>query len=113
MAAHDIRWHGLRYHKRPSLPATIYDTFAGAALTAWLVRRHRLAAVHARSHVPAAMALLAIRVLRTKASLIFDIRGLMAEEYVDAGRWKQGGIPFRLTKAAERAAIRRAAGAAS
>jgi glycosyltransferase involved in cell wall biosynthesis len=110
MALRGITWHGLRYHKRPSLPATVYDTFAGAALTAWLVRRHRLEAVHARSHVPAAMALLALRVLRTKAALIFDIRGLMAEEYVDAGRWKPGGVPFRLTKAVERAAIRRARG---
>jgi glycosyltransferase involved in cell wall biosynthesis len=34
----------------------------------------------------------------------------MAEEYVDAGRWKPGGVPFRLTKAVERAAIRRARG---
>jgi glycosyltransferase involved in cell wall biosynthesis len=110
MALRGITWHGLRYHKRPSLPATVYDTFAGAALTAWLVRRHRLEAVHARSHVPAAMALLALRFLRTKAALIFDIRGLMAEEYVDAGRWEEGGIPFRLTKAVERAAIRRARG---
>ena len=45
MAARGIRWHGLRYHKRPSLPATIYDAFAGAALIGWLVRRHRLHAV--------------------------------------------------------------------
>jgi glycosyltransferase involved in cell wall biosynthesis len=110
LAARGIRWHGLRYHKRPSLPATIYDTFAGAVVAAWLVRRHRLDAVHARSHVPAAMALLAMRLLRTRAKLIFDIRGLMAEEYVDAGRWKQDGVPFRLTKAVERAAIGRAAG---
>src|SRR5204862_173476 len=25
-----ITWHGLRYHKRPSLPATMYDTLLGA-----------------------------------------------------------------------------------
>ena len=47
-----IAWHSLRYHKRPSLPATIYDALAGALAAARLVRRHRLDAVHARSHVP-------------------------------------------------------------
>lgn len=109
LAARGITWHRATYHKRPSLPATIFDTLAGALRAARLVRRHRLGLLHARSHVPAAMALLVRTVLRTP--LLFDIRGLMAEEYVDAGRWKQGGAPFRLTKLVERAALRRAAGA--
>jgi len=34
--------------------------------------------------------------------MIFDLRGLMAEEYVDANHWQEGGLPYRLTKAAER-----------
>jgi glycosyltransferase involved in cell wall biosynthesis len=38
----------------------------------------------------------------TGARLIFDIRGFMAEEYVDAGTWPDGGHLFHLTKAAER-----------
>lgn len=100
-----ITWHRATYHKRPSLPATVFDTFAGAVKAWRIARRHRLDLIHARSHVPAAMALLARR------RFIFDIRGLMAEEYVDAGRWKQGGVPFRLTKVVERKALRSAAGA--
>ena len=40
--------------------------------------------------------------------LIFDIRGLMAEEYVDAGRWANGGLAFRMIKYVERAAMLRA-----
>ncbi|HVS29614.1 MAG TPA: glycosyltransferase [Solirubrobacteraceae bacterium] len=103
-----IAWRALRYHKRPSLPATVYDALAGAVVGTWLVRRHRLAAVHARSHVPAAAALIIRRL--TGCELIFDIRGLMAEEYVDAGRWPPHGAAFRITKAVERAAIARAAG---
>lgn len=103
-----IEWHSLRYHKRPSLPATVYDTLAGAIAAAVIVRRHRLDAVHARNHVPAAMALMVRRVARGR--LIFDIRGLMAQEYVDAGRWRPGGIPYRLTNWIQRLAIRRADG---
>jgi glycosyltransferase involved in cell wall biosynthesis len=103
-----VEWHSLRYHKRPSLPATVYDTVAGAIAGARIVRRHQLDALHARNHVPAAMALIVRRV--TGCRLIFDIRGLMAEEYVDAGRWKPGGIPYRLTDWIQKVAIRRANG---
>src|SRR3954453_15306300 len=105
-----IRWHGLRYHKRPSLPATVFDALAGATYAALLARRHRLDTLHARAHVPAAMALIARRMVRTRPALIFDIRGLMAEEYEDAGRWRRDSILFRLTKSVERAAIKRADG---
>ena len=103
-----LDWHGLRYHKRPSLPATILDVICGAFACAWLVRRHHLDAVHARNHVPAAMAMLAGPFAAHR--LIFDIRGLMAEEYVDLGRWRRGGLAFRITKRTEQAAIRRADG---
>src|SRR5206468_1107732 len=48
MRARGVHWHGLRYHKRPSLPATVLDALAGALVCAWLVRRHRLDVVHAR-----------------------------------------------------------------
>jgi glycosyltransferase involved in cell wall biosynthesis len=34
--------------------------------------------------------------------MIFDVRGLMAEEYVDAEHWREGSLPYRITKAAER-----------
>jgi glycosyltransferase involved in cell wall biosynthesis len=43
-----------------------------------------------------------------RRKLIFDLRGLMAEEYVDNGVWSAGSTPFRLVKAAERALLRRA-----
>jgi glycosyltransferase involved in cell wall biosynthesis len=104
MSERGIEWHALRYHKRPSLPATIFDAFAGAVKAFRLIRKHDLGAIHARSHVPAAMALLARRFVRCQ--IIFDMRGLMAEEYADAGRWRPNGIPFRITKRVEAAAIR-------
>ena len=108
MRARGVYWHGLRYHKRPSLPATTLDVALGAAACAWLVRRHRLEAIHARSHVPAAMAMIAAPLAPHR--LIFDIRGLLGEEYVELGSWRRGGLAFRITKHAEREAIRRAAG---
>lgn len=108
MQRQGISWHRLTYHKRPSLPATIFDALAGALVGTWLVVRHRLEAVHCRSHVPAATGLLVTRL--TGTHLIFDLRGLMAEEYEDAGLWTRESAGFRITKWIEGVAIRRAAG---
>jgi hypothetical protein len=96
----DIEWHWLRYHQRPSIPATIYDVMAGYRKAGALVRRNRIEMVHARGHIPATIALALKR--RFGVRMIFDLRGLMAEEYVDAEHWREGGLPYRMTKATER-----------
>ena len=100
LAAEGIRWESLIYHKRPSLPATLYDIAAGARRAARLVREHDIDIIHARSHVAAAMGAAAKRL--TGKQFIFDIRGFFPEEYVDAGVWPAGGFLYRLVKAAER-----------
>ena len=100
LSEHGIEWHWLRYHQRPSVPATIYDVIAGIRKARSLVRRKRIELVHARSHIPATIALALKRSLGTK--MIFDLRGLMAEEYVDAQHWRKDSVPYRITKAAER-----------
>lgn len=103
-----IEWHMLSYHKRPRLPATLYDILAGALRAVSIARRERIDLFHGRSHVGAAIGALAKRL--TGARLIFDIRGFLAEEYVDSGNWLAGGLLFRLTKAAERFLFRAADG---
>src|SRR5256885_11151869 len=108
LRAEGIAWHMLPYHKRPTLPATLYDVARGALRAAAIVRRERIDLIHARSHVAAAMGALAKRM--SGARLIFDCRGLLAEEYVDSGNWRAGGILYRMTKTAERWIFRAADG---
>lgn len=103
LAGFGIDWHFLRYHKRPSLPATSYDVLAGIRYGGRLVQSKRIEMVHARSHIPATIALRLKR--RFGLKMIFDVRGLMAEEYVDANHWKKGNAPYRLTKAMESRAL--------
>jgi glycosyltransferase involved in cell wall biosynthesis len=98
----------LRYHKRPTLPATLFDIAAGGWRASRIVRRQRVGLLHARSHVGAAIGALAKKL--TGARLIFDIRGFLPEEYVDSGNWPRDGVLFRLTKAAERCLYRSADG---
>jgi glycosyltransferase involved in cell wall biosynthesis len=95
-----IEWQVLPYHKRPSLPATLFDIIAGAWRAAAIARREKINLFHGRSHVGAAIGALAKRL--NSARLIFDVRGFLAEEYVDSGNWRAGGLLYRLTKAAER-----------
>jgi len=95
-----IEWHWLRYHQRPSVPATIFDVLAGIRKAGVLVKRNQIEMVHARGHIPATIALALKKRYGTK--MIFDVRGLMAEEYVDAEHWREGSLPYRLTKGTER-----------
>lgn len=105
---HRIDWHRLPYHKTPSLPATAYDVFAGTSLARKLVRTEQIELVHARSHIPATIALRLKRRLGTK--MIFDVRGLLADEYVDANHWPKDSLRYRLTKNAETQGLKAADG---
>jgi len=95
-----IEWHWLRYHRRPSLPATLFDVMQGIRVAARLVQQNNIELIHARAHIPATIALALKRQFGTK--MIFDLRGLMAEEYVDAQHWPTSGLRFRVTKMTER-----------
>lgn len=99
IVAAGIHWHPLRYHKRPSAPATAYDIAHGSALAAALTLRNRFNIVHARSYVAGVMALVAKRV---GAKMLFDMRGFWADERVDGNLWPPGGRLYRSAKAVER-----------
>lgn len=108
LAQDGITWHTARYHKRFSILATAWDTIVGIVRGWSISRRHHINLVHARIHVPGAMALALRRI--SGVAILFDVRGLMAEEYVDAGRWKEGGLAFRTVRWVERRIVARAAG---
>ena len=108
LAKDGIEWHWLRYHQTPSLPATMFDVANGVHQAKRFIRRNQIELVHARSHIPATIALRLKR--RYGLKMIFDVRGLMAEEYVDAGHWQAGNVRYRLSKMMERRALAEAEG---
>ena len=108
LAEHNIDWHWLRYHKRPSLPATMFDVTQGIRLGRRLVKQNKIEMVHARSHIAARIGLALKR--RFGLKFIFDVRGLMADEYVDAGHWQKDSVYYSITKASERKALAAADG---
>ncbi len=98
-----IKWYHLRYHKRPSVCATLFDIKIGMFFTLWLVISKRIDIIHARATVPAVMGFIAAKL--TGRKFIFDERGLMAEEYADGGMWKRGGFLYRIIRRIEKALL--------
>lgn len=98
-----IKWYRLRYHKKPSLPATIYDILQGIVYVFLLSTKYRYDVIHARMIVPAAVCLVLQKI--KKIRWLFDMRGLFAEEYVGQGKWKKNGIKFKLVKYIEKHCI--------
>ena len=96
IAAAGIFWHPLRYHKRPSALATLWDIVCGFTLGLWLVLQYHLSIVHARSYVPSVMALALKRL--TGVKYLFDMRGFWADERVDGGILKRDSMLYRMAK---------------
>lgn len=91
-----IQWYPLRYHKSPTVPATVWDMWCGVWLATWLAWRDRIRLVHARASIAAVMALGPMTLLG--ARLIFDVRGLNAEEYVDGSGWSRQSLRYKVLK---------------
>jgi len=95
-----IRWHTLRYHKWPSSLATAYDIICAITIGLILVKRYNINIIHARSYVPALVAVI-IKSF-TGIKYLFDMRGFWADEKVDGGLWKSNSILFKITKRLEK-----------
>ncbi len=99
LSSSGISWHPLTYHKTPTVPATLFDLGQGLALGLWLTLRHNIRMVHARSYVSALIGWM-LKLL-TGSKLLFDMRGLWADERVDGGLWPANGRVYRVVKRIE------------
>ncbi len=106
LAAENIDWFALAYHKRPSAPATLYDVLCGARLAAKLIKKEKIDVLHARVHTPAMMGALAKKFSGGKVKLLFDIRGFFPEEYTDGGVWKENGWLYKVVKRIEKSLLK-------
>jgi glycosyltransferase involved in cell wall biosynthesis len=104
LQAAGITWHPQRYHKHPKIISTLWDMGMAMLLAAWLALRHRARVLHARSVLCAAM-LYPARLLG-RGRFLVDIRGFWADERVDGGMIRSGGLVYRVLKVIEKAMLR-------
>lgn len=95
-----IKWHRLRYHKAPLVLSTIYDMFVGFVYASYLIFKEKTCFVHARSYVPAAIAYSLHICFGVK--FIFDMRGMMIDEYVDGNIFKPSSLIYKAGKIMEK-----------
>jgi len=105
LSTQGITWHWRTYHKG-GLTAKLTDFLSGTWNILRIARVNKINLLHARSQVAMSMAMVASWFHRAK--ILFDIRGLQAEEYVDAGIWSSASFGYRITKWIEHKGIRRA-----
>lgn len=95
-----IKWHWLRYHKKPKIISTIFDIFLCAIAIIYLVLSKKIRIIHIRGITLSPLICMLSKVLRIK--FIFDMRGLLAEEYVGAGIWRENQLIFKIVKWVEK-----------
>ncbi|MBI4539292.1 MAG: glycosyltransferase family 4 protein [Gemmatimonadetes bacterium] len=100
LAGSGIGWTALRYHKRPTAPATAWDICAGSAAALGRAWRRRFDLVHGRSYVGGLMALAVKRC--AGLPFVFEMRGFWVDERVDGGLWRADGVLARVARRAER-----------
>jgi len=101
-----IKWYGLKYHKRPTLPATLFDMVSGILAGSYIAISKDINIIHSRGTVSAVMGYIIARL--TGKKFIFDVRGLMADEYADGGVWRRNGFLYRSTLYVEKKLLRHA-----
>jgi len=110
-AQHGIRWLPQRFHRRPKGLAHIWSMMLFFWLCLREVRGGHARLIHARSYIPATVALLVGRL--TGTPFIFDMRALWPEEIITAGRLRRGSLIHRIIVKAERSCLRNAAAVVS
>ena len=99
-----IEWRYLRYHKNPKIFSTLFDMLVGTLYCLYLIPAKRIKLVHLRGITPGSIMIFLSKVLKVK--ILFDMRGLLAEEMAAGGLWEEGGVQFKLVKTAEKSLLK-------
>jgi glycosyltransferase involved in cell wall biosynthesis len=95
-----IPWVSLRYHKKPRIPATLFDVANGWRTGVLLGRRCKAQLVHGRTFVGGLIG----RVVATTLGVpfLYHNEGFYPDEMVDGGFWAEGSPMHRVTRNLER-----------
>jgi glycosyltransferase involved in cell wall biosynthesis len=94
-----IPWVPLHYHKKPRIPATLFDVVNGWRTGVSLGRRRRAQLVHGRTFVGGIIG----RAVATTLGIpfVYHNEGFYPDEMVDGGFWAEGSPMHRVTRSLE------------
>jgi glycosyltransferase involved in cell wall biosynthesis len=91
-----VRWHPLRYHKRPTVPATLFDVVHGLVVG---LTSPRPSLIHGRTFVGGVIG--AVLGFLRRAPFVYHNEGFWPDQQVEGGFWPPGGFLYRVTKGIE------------
>jgi glycosyltransferase involved in cell wall biosynthesis len=103
-----VLWRPLRYHKRPTLPATAFDVAAGLAAARAAARRLDPDLIHARTFIGGVIGLMLGRLLG--CPVVYHNEGFWPDQQIEGRFWPAGGLLYRSMKRIERALYERSDG---
>lgn len=89
-----IEWKPLVYHKSPPILSTLWDIYKMQKLVVELHKEKQFSLIHCRSYIAALIGLMMKR--KYSVRFLFDMRGLWANEKVDAGAWDLSKPHYRV-----------------
>lgn len=95
-----VRWRWLRYHKRPTALAKVFDVACGVCLAISLAVRRRPQIIHGRTPLGALMGWLTS--VATGIPWICHHEGSWADQQVEGGYWRPRSLLHRLMRWLER-----------
>lgn len=104
---HNIRWFPQRFHYKPKVIAPAFGMLVFLNLCLREVKRGNADIIHARSYIPASVALVVNRLSGTP--FIFDMRALWPEELITAGQLKRNSLIHKALLWTERKCLQNAA----
>jgi len=106
LLTNNIEWISLVYHNNPHLPAKVYDICNGFFTCLKLIQMDNIKIIHSRSYIAGVIALLLTKVMNCK--FLFDIRGVLPDERVDAGTLNKVSFKYKMYKKLEKMLFRNA-----
>ncbi len=100
-------FHWYRFKRMGALKslAALSAVIWGVSFSVYLVFKHKIHIIHARSYLPAIMAC-CVKLLIQDTKVIFDMRGFMLDEYVEGGIISSHGFWLRLGRFFEKRIFR-------
>lgn len=90
----NIVWHPQRYSSRPKIISTLKDIYRMKRVAVRLHRKHGFDVVHARSYIPALVAMHLKK--KHHVRFVFDMRGMWVDERIEGNIWSLKNPAFKL-----------------